>query len=265
MAKGITETAAESLRAADTVNTERLTTEQFRRIQRAFDFLNRELFKKKGNEDGELPAVFIILQRKANCGGYFAENRIEVSGGGKSKTKETVHELALNPEHFESYGQKGVLAVLAHEMVHLWQTVHGEHKPRRGYHNREWSEKMIQIGLRPICADPSRRASEPRGGIPSGQSMTHEIIKNGRFDKAADKFLKENGDLIMIAENWRREKGGSNRDTKVKMICDCGKATAWAKPTADLLCGKCHTQLKPVRKSDMPAGDDSEAEDDSED
>ena len=54
-------------------------------------------------------------------------------------------------------------------------------KPSRGgYHNKEWAEKMKEVGLIPS------NTGLP-GGKQTGQRMTHFFTKNGAFQKA---FLK---------------------------------------------------------------------------
>jgi hypothetical protein len=41
-----------------------------------------------------------------------------------------------------------ILSTLVHEMVHVWQETYGN-PSRRGYHNRQWAEKMREVGLQP--------------------------------------------------------------------------------------------------------------------
>ena len=38
------------------------------------------------------------------------------------------------------------MGTLVHEMVHFWQQEFGT-PSRRGYHNREWADKMEALGL----------------------------------------------------------------------------------------------------------------------
>lgn len=66
-------------------------------------------------------------------------------------------------------------STLVHEMCHLWQEDFG--KPSRGgYHNRQWADKMIQVGLMPTDT------GEP-GGQLTGQRVTHYIIPDGKFEQ----------------------------------------------------------------------------------
>src|SRR5215217_9301355 len=71
------------------MKTEVLTLKEYQGFQRAYDFFNRELFA------GSLPQVLVTLQRHANTRGYFAPFRFK----GRID-KQSVHELALNPDNF---------------------------------------------------------------------------------------------------------------------------------------------------------------------
>ena len=221
--------------------TERLASTQYLRLQSAFDMINRELFKST------LPSIMLTLQRKANCGGYFHEGRFEICADSGKKIRRTAHEIALNPEHFRTKGHEGVFATLAHEMVHLWQCEFGEDRPRSGYHNKEWGRTMISIGLMPVCSDSSRRGTKRvRDGVPTGQSMTHEVV-DGPLRTLASKFLKSRGPIIIVDQGEKAEPRQSNSN-KVKQTCQCGKSIAWAKASSNLLCGHCGTRLVPNRQ-----------------
>ena len=115
-----------------------ITAPEYRAFQRAYDFLNAQLF-----EATKLPHVLVTLQRHARMYGYFSADRFS----GRTVYGKA-HELALNPDAFTGRTDEDILSTLAHEMVHVWQQVYG--KPGRGrYHNREWAEKMKEIGLYP--------------------------------------------------------------------------------------------------------------------
>ena len=58
-------------------------------------------------------------------------------------------------------------------MAHVWQETMGE-PSRRGYHNRQWAEKMREVGLQPTST------GEP-GGMETGQAVTHYIIPEGHM------------------------------------------------------------------------------------
>lgn len=143
-------------------------------LQVAFDHFNNNLF------DGELPQVLVTFQRKANCSGYFSPERFTQSSSG-----EVLCEIALNPDRFISENSKEqIMSTLVHEMVHLWQNEFGGHNPRKCYHNKEWADKMEQIGLIPASTGLD-------GGPRTGQKMNHVIMRGGLFsDVCTDLFEK---------------------------------------------------------------------------
>jgi hypothetical protein len=151
------------------MKTEVITLKEYQGFQRAYDFFNRELFADS------LPQVLVTLQRHANTRGYFSPERFK----GRV-VKAAVHELALNPDTFTGRTDELILSTLTHEMAHVWQETYGE-PSRRGYHNRQWAEKMREIGLQPS------NTGEP-GGMETGQSMTHYILPEGRYAKAYAKL-----------------------------------------------------------------------------
>src|SRR2546423_2186277 len=142
-----------------------ITLKEYQGFQRAYDFFNRELFA------GSLPQVLVTLQRHANTRGYFSPERFK----GRVE-KAVVHELALNPDTFTGRTDALILSTLTHEMCHVWQETYGN-PSRRGYHNREWAEKMREGGLQPTTT------GEP-GGRETGQAVTHYILPDGKYTKA---------------------------------------------------------------------------------
>jgi predicted SprT family Zn-dependent metalloprotease len=159
------------------------THETYTEFQTAYDFFNQELF------DNQLPDCLITYQRKAKTKGYFADGRFENTESGR-----VVDEIAMNPDYFqgESITPKTILATLVHEMCHLWQKYHG--KPGRNrYHNQEWAEMMLQVGLQPTDDGTVN-------GKMTGDKVSHLISEGGRFDRVCDQLL----DKIKIAwvDRW---------------------------------------------------------------
>jgi len=132
------------------------------RLQRAYTFFNERLFKN------ELPHALITAQREKNTMGYFAPERWASPNGHKA------HEIALNPAYFAHHALIEIFQTLVHEQCHLWQHEFGQHKSRRGYHNKEWAEKMQALGL-----TPSSTGME--GGRITGQKMSDFPTPGGRF------------------------------------------------------------------------------------
>ena len=196
-----------------------ITLKEYQGFQKAYDFFNRELFA------GGLPQVLVTLQRHANSRGYFSPQRFK----GRVE-KETAHELALNPDTFINRTDAMILSTLVHEMCHVWQETYGE-PSRRGYHNRQWAQKMREVGLQPTTTGKE-------GGAETGQAVTHYILPQGRYETAYAKLAATGLQL-----NWQSlpamGQGRGKSSSKTKFSCPgCGQ-NAWAKPRARLICGQC--------------------------
>lgn len=200
-------------------------TEEYDVFEKAYDFFNAALF------GGQLPLCLITLSRKAKAYGYFAPERFISRGNGDQK----VDEIALNPDGFEVRTDKEILGTLVHEMVHLWQQHFGE-PPRKCYHDREWADKMEEVGLMPTDTGLV-------GGKRTGQKVTHYILKDRDYDRAVSKLLEEGFKL-----NWQScsppEEEKEKKKSKVKYTCPVCEQNAWAKPEANLVCGKCMERME---------------------
>ncbi len=200
---------------------ENITQAEYRTFQQAYDFFNAELF------GGSLPDVLVTLQRHAKAYGYFSPERFI----GRME-QEAAHELAMNPDHFGRTDEM-ILSTLAHEMVHVWQQVHGK-PPRRSYHDKQWAAKMKEAGLQPSST------GQP-GGKETGQKVSHYIIENGPFAKAFAKLQATGYKLRWqsrpAAEDPARKKKAAS---KTKYTCTGCGVNAWAKPETLLICGDCY-------------------------
>jgi predicted SprT family Zn-dependent metalloprotease len=208
------------------------TQETYDGFQRAYEHYNFGLF------DGRLPNCLITLQRKGRTMGYFCRQRFVRDDGSYCD------EIAMNPVYFNDRDTEEVLQTLVHEMVHLWQ-FHFGNAGRGRYHNRQWADKMKQVGLHPSHTGKV-------GGRELGDQMMDYIIDGGAFERET-KILLAQGFKI----TWRDHKLGkgafspspidpnaasNGSDTKagkrVKYSCaQCG-LNAWAKHDASLICGK---------------------------
>src|SRR5271157_1233999 len=141
------------------------TQETYDNLLMAFKLMNEHLFGDK------LPLCLITLQRKRGTMGYYSKNRF----CRNSDRKTTSDEIALNPEYFSTDGQdeRQVIQTLVHEMVHLWQHHFGE-PGRRSYHNKNWSEKMMSVGLMPS-------STGKKGGNTTGEHMSDYVTEGGLF------------------------------------------------------------------------------------
>ncbi|MCC8942823.1 SprT-like domain-containing protein [Bradyrhizobium sp. Arg68] len=215
------------------------TVQAYAELQAAFDHYNARLF------DGQLPFCLITMQREARTYGYFSSQRFV-----HRHDKSTTDEIAINPAYFAVVPLLEVLQTLVHEMAHAWQFHFG--KPgRRGYHNKEWADKMEAIGLMPS------NTGKP-GGARTGEKMADYAITGGRFMQATDELLTRkfsvswldrfppahhvDGTPAAVNEDGDElgelvEAGTRNRSNRVKYRCPICSTQVWGKPELRILCG----------------------------
>lgn len=221
------------------------TAQAYGELQAAFVHYNDALF------DGQLPFCIITMQREKRTYGYFSSKRF-IHRLDKSSTDE----IALNPSYFGVVPLLEILQTIVHEMVHAWQFHFGD-PGRRGYHNKEWAEKMEAIGLMPSST------GQP-GGAKTGEKMADYAIEGGRFMQATaellttdfriswlDRVTPANSGIIGILNGIDEGEDGADAglagmltpaaassSNREKYRCPRCKAQAWGKPGLSLLCGE---------------------------
>ena len=201
----------------------KFSIEQIKAFQDIFDFFNDNLF------NGELPPVILNFSRSsAKTIAFFKPNTWTPEEN--PDVEDRLHELSLTPR-FLNRSKKETFSTIVHEQCHLWQHTFGKKKSRAGYHNREWADKMLEVGLKPISGN---------GGM-TGQSVTHDIIAEGKFEKVfmvSEKELR----LPFIVLNEDRKK--ASRQTRSKYYCDKCLAIVYGKKDLKIFCGDCDVQYK---------------------
>lgn len=191
-------------------------------LREAFNFFNAELFNNKLSES------LILLHRHRNAYGYFCADRMAQNG-----SKDTIHEIALNPQHIRERKARDTFSTLAHEMVHQLQQEHGT-PPKNAYHNKQWAAMMHKIGLHPSDT------GQP-GGAETGRYVSHYIVTDGNFDKAfADFANTRNLSLFGDLPTAKKQKG---KTSKFKFQCPDCEQNAWGKACANLICGDCEVKM----------------------
>lgn len=201
-----------------------ITTHEYSALERAYEFFNERLFQN------QLPPCLMTLNTKhPQARGFFRSE-----GFQHRQNDRKIDEIALNPETFNR-PDLAILSTLVHEQCHVWQFHLG--KPSRsGYHNKEWSAAMEQVGLTPSDTGLP-------GGKKTGQRMTHYVAAGGPFQIAAQELLASG-----FALSWQSPSFGAQREkkqTRTKYSCGSCGLSAWAKPDAHLVCGNCALTLKP--------------------
>ncbi len=247
--------------------TQNPTTEFYELLNQAYQHFNNRLF------EDQLPWCMLTLQRSRNTMGYFSPERWVDGKGYKA------HEIALNPAYFARHRVIDVLQTLVHEQSHLWQHLHGRHRSRSGYHNREWADKMESIGLVPSSTGEV-------GGSRTGQSMSDYPKPGGRFLEACMALCQgeyqlkwidteparqpssqprlkneDNEALVELLEqapallqpvttsdangeiNWEPAEK-TKALSKSKYTCVKCHVNVWGKPALNILCGNCMLPLE---------------------
>lgn len=203
------------------------TQQTYAALTQAYDFFNAELF------GGKLPDCLITIVRKRKAKGYFWQEKFK-----HTDTGEATDEISLNPELFSSQPLEQTMSTLVHEMCHLQQHHFG--KPSRsGYHNKQWAEYMVRVGLH-----PSDTGAE--GGKETGQRMTHYIIEGGIYADCYKALVKDGFKLDWINKPSLPEgiaKAKKKNASKTKYTCDGCELNVWAKPDANIMCGDCDQAL----------------------
>jgi hypothetical protein len=233
------------------------TTEAMLYWVSVYKIMNRCLF------DGQLPNCMITLERRGRAFGYFRPNSF------KNREGEVAHQIAMNPECFEPYGDLEAFQTLAHEMCHLWRELFGPRNKNgctgtRGYHCGVWGGKMESIGLMPS------NTGKP-GGKKTGYQMMDYVIEAGKFDllsrellekgmhiewrDAAPQFsspaqgeeIPELEGMLLMPEGGvvsSQQKPAPKRNSRAKFVCPECDLKAYAKPGARLVCGDCNIRMK---------------------
>ncbi|MCU1279469.1 MAG: putative zinc metalloproteinase Mpr protein [bacterium] len=235
------------------------TDEQYTAFRLMFDHFNAALFA------GELPRVLLTFSRLGSHRtiAFFIPRHWQ-RGVDVAKT---THEISLCPAHVAAHAFRDTASSLVHEMCHLWQEEHGT-PPRRGYHSREWSEKMLAVGLLPLDVRTGKPAM-------SAHNMDHEIVTGGAFERAFESLpaaavlpwscvaagpAKTSDDDVGDDNDESGDDAGEAEApapapsrNKVKFTCpECG-VNAWGKPSLNLLCDDGHEPARLVVAVGKPA------------
>jgi predicted SprT family Zn-dependent metalloprotease len=169
------------------------TQEAYDELNHAYYHFNKELF------NSILPGALITIVRSKSSKGYFFQ---EAFSDGET----TADEIALNPAYLKSRPLDQALSTLVHEMIHLWQFRFA--KPGRGrYHNKEWANKMEELGLMPTSTGSP-------GGRKTGDRVTHYIIEGGAFAAAAKSLIEDHAFAISWGDRFSQlegEEGGRGK------------------------------------------------------
>jgi predicted SprT family Zn-dependent metalloprotease len=211
------------------------TGEQFEALIKAYNYFNLQLF------GGILPGCIITFSKKRNSKSFMMPQYWRSSDSAQP----TIHQISLTATCL-NLPPLHAFVRLIHEMVHLWQWEYGT-PSRAGYHNKEWANKMQELGLM-----SSNTGAE--GGKSVGQKMKEYIIPNGRYQTAFGKMPKECllpfiiSLSLPITKDTDKIKLLPRVKSKTKYSCSCG-TNIWGKPNLSVICGKCNEYLVQIEQS----------------
>jgi len=220
-----------------------------------YDLFNARLF------DGKLKGCVLTFEDRGQHFGYYRQNGFIGREGHERRD-----EICLNPRHFlANTGDLELLQTLVHEQVHQWQYQFGT-PSLRTYHNREWAEKMLSLGLTP--SDTGRP-----GGKMTGQKMADFPTEGGLFLAIAGEILAKHtlirwykeGVAVRRAQEYATSPSGQTppvvaalaasmpagegndvtrkplaAPSKVSYQCPECRLRVWGKPDLSVICGRCY-------------------------
>jgi len=189
--------------------------EQAKRLQAAADLFNRELF------DGQLPPTMLRLQRCKGHKGSYAPDKFTDADGG------LLDAITLNSTTAAERPLIELLSTLVHEQAHQYVCRVINQGAATGGHGPEWRQVMTERGLPPIRIGSTWRMA------------THEIDPAGRF---AEVFAAHAAELERLPWQELAKDASRGRATgldKVRFQCPSCGSKAWARASAELLCGTC--------------------------
>lgn len=146
----------------------------------AYSFFNENLF------NNSLRAVVITLSHRAGSRGYYWDNIFN-----DKIQDEKLPELSITYNSLYN-DTKTLLSTLVHEMTHVQEYMLGTNG-KAPYHNKMWAVLMKTVGLQPY------NIFKPH--LETGNKISHHIIPDGKFDKAADEFISLYGDFALAQGN----------------------------------------------------------------
>lgn len=243
---------------------------QVNSFQWLYDHFNEELF------NSSLPDVMLNFSRRKGMVSFFKAKEwydYEEDEHGEEMMRDEYGEISLNPDKLDKEPLV-TCSYIVREMVHVWQSLYGVPSKCKGYHNKEWANEMMRVGLTPVSQD--------KPGKQTGMKVFHTIEFDGKYSTVFSKIpprkylpfkttvpIREELKAQMILEsiNKKREEEGEepleeliefeernglvinmagieekrhdNAKNKFTYQCPGCHTKVWGKDGIDLICGAC--------------------------
>ncbi|MBD2611521.1 SprT-like domain-containing protein [Nostoc punctiforme FACHB-252] len=189
-------------------------------MSQIYNYLNKELFDNKLEEN-----LILGLRHSLGTEGSFLHGKWD-----DSKQKSSHHEILID-ENLLNEEREYWLAVLVHQMVHLWQYQYGNNKPTKHYHNEEFANKMQSIGLIIHTGYPNKQSINP----------------DGKFMQVAQGLISSQEELLSLKPRNASAQLGDNQSKngkKFKYSCPKCNASVWGKFGLSINCGICDKSME---------------------
>ncbi|BCL38350.1 SprT-like domain-containing protein [Nostoc sp. MS1] len=188
-------------------------------LRNIYDHFNRYLF------DHQLEnKIYLGFSYKLRTEGMFLHDKWDDS------KKQSYHEILVD-ENLLNEDSIYWLAVLVHQMAHLWQHQHGLKKKTKNYHDKEFVDKMQNLGLI----------------IESGYSNEQSINHDGLFMQVAKELIDKGDDLRLLKPRnvaAQLDNPLSKNGKKFKFICPECRQGVEGKYSTNVKCGDCDKKME---------------------
>ena len=190
---------------------EKTSTELYGKIQKVIDLLDNSFFS--GNGKYSIPELVFAINNKCNA---FVTAYVSPDALFDTKNARKLQYLAINPKHLNR-DIDSILATICHELCHIYENAY-IHIPRGGYHDKAWTDLMLDCGLEPIFLNKSKTA------------VSTKIKEDDIFSDFVKKFKEENGDNYFNIVEYTKE---TEHRVKVALGLEMADGTENDRPKAD--------------------------------
>lgn len=223
------------------VTIEKITSE----LHNAYNLINAAFFENK------LPVVAITIQsesrRKLTMGWCTTK---EVWGDKEGKIK--MYEINLTPE-FLDLDFYETMDTLMHEMVHLYNIVHGiQDVSRNGtYHNNKFKEQSIKRGFEYKSDKPDKKygwsfskLSQVTKDKLDKMAINKSVFAIARRSPAYFQQIEE-GNTPNNEEDGEEKENSTERKKSFKWVCpSCEAILRTTKEEMNIICGDCNIKFE---------------------
>jgi predicted RNA-binding Zn-ribbon protein involved in translation (DUF1610 family) len=204
-------------------------------LHKAFELLNKRFFENK------LPIPAITIQSSSHnklSMGWCTLH--QVWGDKEGKTK--MYEINISAEYIDLDFYE-TMDTLLHEMVHLYNLVHGIKDCSRNntYHNKNFKDRAIQSGFTYSEDKPDKKYGWSFAKL---SDQTKDIISKLDIDQSVFKISRKGSryfeDINMGIDPGTDEGNSVAKKKSLKWVCpDCGVIVRSTKREINIKCGDC--------------------------